>query len=792
MMKLTKICSLSLILLLLVSGSCFSHSGTPDDNLKFIVRRIDTLNYMANQTVQVDRFKAKVYAMQALSLSERIHYLKGEAEACEMIGMFLAGSDEFDEALKMYVRFLDIEKQLGNRDDVIRANLRIAAMYLDLQNPELAENYIETAFILALMDAKETNLGWVYFYKGIYDYAIKNYPAAMNAARKEYGYFSKLNNHEMIGRAEKLIGDIYVEEGKLDEALQAYERAINQFSKTNFFNEKGTILTRIAHVYQLKNDLPAVLRFNLEALRIRESLGHLILISHSLVNIGRTYQMMGRSDSALFYIHRGLEIALKSDNNYAIQHAYSQLANLYESFGNYRKATEYNHLYFDFYKKYNEEHTKSEIFAFEVKSQLKSVEAQNQLLKQKVEIQSLELKNRSYSELITQLIIGAIIALLILFVYIYERNKLGKSRLETINRQLKKEAVERKSKEVQLRVSEELYRFVTDHTLDLIVRMGRHFNYLYISPSLFKMFGYHPDKKDKIPAIGEMIPEIYHREIRAQFLEMIRTKEPTIFTHESKRRDGSLFWSESLVNPIFDEQTGKLKETITVVRDITDRIAYEESLSENARQKELLLREIHHRVKNNFAILISLMSMQKASSTKEEPDDFLTGLQGRIRTMSLVHELLYRSNDLDYIFFGDYLNQLIVIISRAYNNKPVKVHASIEPCILDVETAIPLGLISNEILTNAYKYAFSELNEGELWIDLKQLLNQDREEDAFTHTLAIRDNGPGLPHGFSSAASTSMGSQIIELLVDQLEGQLKYSSDHGASFTIYFSDKKRM
>lgn len=783
---------LTMVFLLFLSKICFSQTGTSSDNLQFIIRRIDTLNYLANQTVQADRFRAKEYAMQALSLAERIHYLKGQAEACEMIGMCFAGTDDFEEALKMYVRFLDIEKQLGNTDDVIRSNLRISAVHLDLQNLELAESYIENAFILAIKEGSDKNLGWAYFYSGLYNYAIKDIIAAMNAALKAYTYFTRLNDAEMTGRAEKLLGDIYVEQGKLDEALQAYTRAIDQFNKTNFYNEKGTILTRIAHIYQLKDDLSTVLKFNFQALRIRESVRHLIHISHSLVNIGKTYSLMGRSDSALYYIQSGIEVALKSENNFAIQNAYYQLASLYESLGNYRKAMEYSHLYFESYKNYFEERTKSEIYAFEVKYQLKTVEAQNQLLKQELEIQSLELQNRSYSELITQLIIGTIVALLLLLVYIFERNKLGRSRLETINQQLNREVEERKLTEAQLRISEELYRFVTGHTLDLIVQTDCKFNFLYLSPSLLRMFGYHPADQEKIPSIRDLIPEIYHKEMWSQYIAMIRTKKPAVFTHQSRRKDGSLFWSESLVNPVFNQTTGKFQETITVVRDITDRIAYEESLSENARQKELLLREIHHRVKNNFAILISLMNMQKASSLQKNSRDFLTGLQGRIRTMSLVHELLYRSNDLDYIHFGEYLNQLVSIISLAYNDKPVKVHSSIEPCILDVETALPLGLISNEILTNAYKYAFADKPDGELWIDLKRGKNANRSGERVTHTLTIRDNGPGLPKGFPTDNQKSMGSQIIKLLIDQLEGQLHYSGEGGASFTIYFSDEKRL
>jgi PAS domain S-box-containing protein len=322
--------------------------------------------------------------------------------------------------------------------------------------------------------------------------------------------------------------------------------------------------------------------------------------------------------------------------------------------------------------------------------------------------------------------------------------------------------------------------------------MDRNFRYLYISPSVLRLFGYSPADPVNVPPLRDLIPHSFQEELRIKYLEMIRTKEPVMLTHQSTRKDGSLFWSESLVNPIFDPKTGKIRETITVIRDITDRVAYEESLSENARQKELLLREIHHRVKNNFAILVSLMNMQKGSSHPGNFNDFLTELQGRIRTMSLVHELLYQSFEIDYIQFGEYLEHLISIISRAYNTHSVTINSTVETCILDVETALPLGLIANEILTNAFKYAFADQPDGELWIDLKCYYDDTHPEEPYSHTLTIRDNGPGLPKDFSLENQGSMGSQIITLLIEQLEGRLDLSGDGGATFTIYFSDEKRI
>ncbi len=791
-MALNRITILIIVLLISFEPFLLSQNGSLTDNYTFIKNRIDTLNFYANQLSQKERERSKIDAEQALFLAEKIHYKKGMAEAYEMLGMYYGGRDEFVKSLKMFFDFLELTKQLRDVNEEIWANLRISAVYIHIHNFEQAKLYLTNAQILLSEGCEADIRGLVHHYFGLYYYEMRDVSSALNSTITAFEYFREAGNKEMLARSEKLLGDIYIELGKFDESVEAYERAMALFTLSNFPSEEGILLTRIAHVNSLKGNQREVLKYNYKALRIRESINDSILISHSLINIGKTYMRLDRSDSALYYMSRGLEVALSSGNNYAIQDAYYNLYIYNSRFGNLRASlTNFEH-YFDSYHKYSKERTKSEIYSLEIKSQIKDIETQNLLLNQKLDIQTLELKTRSYSELITQLIIGIIGVLLIITVYIIERNKLGKSKLERINEQLNQEIGERKLTEIQLRDSEGKYRFITEHTLDLIVRMDRNFNYLFVSPSILRMFGYSAEDKINLPPLNELIPDKFKDKLKTKYLEMIRTKEPMMLTHQSEHKNGSLFWSESFVNPIFDGNTGKLKETITVIRNVTDRIVYEEALSGNAKQKELLLREIHHRVKNNFAILVSLMNMQKVSTEPGNFKDFLTELQGRIRTMSLVHELLYRSHDLDCINFGEYLSQLVGVISRAYKNKHVEIHSTFDNCILDVETALPLGLISNEIITNAYKYAFTDLPEGELWVELRKYPVENHEKGLYTHTLTIRDNGPGIPGGFSVENQSTMGSQIISLLTEQLEAKLNCSGENGTSFTICFSGEKRL
>ncbi|MBE0646309.1 MAG: PAS domain S-box protein [Bacteroidales bacterium] len=777
--------------LIFLSQVCLSQDGASSNSYLFIKNRIDTLLALSTIAIEINTADVNKKAEQALYLSKKINYLIGEARAAEILGRYYMNLDEFAKSLSMYMDYLTLAKQIPDISLEINANLRIAGLYFDIKNFERSEQYLETAFKIASENSHTKKMGWVYYNFAQNYYEKRDIPKAFDFSKKAFECFLLDSDNEMLAKVNKLTGDINIELGEYNEAVKAYHKAMDFFDQTPFIQEKGILYTRLAHVYRLKKNFPNVLKYNLLALREREAVGNLTLLSHSYVNIGKTYYYLGQIDSSEHYLKKGMNTALKSGINYPIQDAYLQLYRFYLEQNKLKDAIINYELFFESYKEYLNERTKSEILATEIKSQIQDIESQNQLLQQEIEIQFLEIKNRSYSELITQLIIGAIGALILIMAYIFERNKLGKSKLERINKQLNREIEERKITENQLRTSEELYRFVTDHTLDLIVRMDRNLQYLYVSPSILQMFGYGLNEIDSIPALANLIPDSFKAELRNQYVEMIRTKEPVMLTHQSKRKDGSLFWSESLMNPIFDNNKGKLIETITVIRDITERVAFEESLSENARQKELLLREVHHRVKNNFAILISLMNMQKVSSHPGDFKVFLTELQGRIRTMSLVHELLYRSHDIDYIHFGEYLGQLTGIISRAYNSQPLKIHSSIETCILDVETALPLGLICNEVLTNAFKYALDDNPAGELWIDLKPCHDNADPNKQYSHRLTIRDNGPGLPVGYSPVNQTSMGSQIIALLIEQLEGKLEYSGDEGVLVSIYFSDEKR-
>jgi PAS domain S-box-containing protein len=213
------------------------------------------------------------------------------------------------------------------------------------------------------------------------------------------------------------------------------------------------------------------------------------------------------------------------------------------------------------------------------------------------------------------------------------------------------------------------------------------------------------------------------------------------------------------------------------------KIRAEEQMKSSLREKEVLLREIHHRVKNNLQIIASLLHLQEGSVDEKEVADVLKESESRVKSMVMVHEKLYESPNFTDINFKEYIEKLVYDILYTYGIKIgiIKVQLDIEDTNLNIDTAIPLGLIINELITNTVKYAFPQ-NEGTITLKLKSL-PENME-------ITIADNGIGLPKDFDLENPETLGLQLVQSLVNQLEGKLKLNNDNGTEFKITFKELK--
>jgi len=260
----------------------------------------------------------------------------------------------------------------------------------------------------------------------------------------------------------------------------------------------------------------------------------------------------------------------------------------------------------------------------------------------------------------------------------------------------------------------------------------------------------------------------------------INEKISTVFESQIPNLDGRMIWTSCTLTPIFHE-SGKLKKIVLINTDITLRKKMEEQIRESLEEKGLLLKEIHHRVKNNLQIIISLFNLQTHYIEDETSLGALKEGQDRIKSMALIHERFYQSEGLSKIDFDDYIRRLTENLYISFNKSPEKIKLILDTdsISLDIDTAVPCGLIINELVSNALKHAFVGRETGEMRISFKNLNDE-------LIRLTVSDDGVGFPDGFNFEESDSLGIQLMNALTSQLEGKLQLHRGMGSSFVLEF------
>ena len=222
---------------------------------------------------------------------------------------------------------------------------------------------------------------------------------------------------------------------------------------------------------------------------------------------------------------------------------------------------------------------------------------------------------------------------------------------------------------------------------------------------------------------------------------------------------------------------------IVAAHDITRQKQDEAAIQAALDEKVLLLREIHHRVKNNLQIIISLTNLQMRQTDDPDVKQVMSETQNRVRAMSLVHEKLYRSESLSRIDFADYTRFLATQLFSYYgtDTRRVGLDFAMAKIMVDIVTAVPLGLLMNELVSNALKHAFPQGREGTISIH--------GEENGDIITLVVRDDGIGIPADLDWKNTTSLGMRLVTSLVDQVDGTIELDRSQGTTFSMTLRKK---
>lgn len=338
------------------------------------------------------------------------------------------------------------------------------------------------------------------------------------------------------------------------------------------------------------------------------------------------------------------------------------------------------------------------------------------------------------------------------------------------NKALETEIAERKRAEEALRHTEAQFRLLVDHSPDVIMRLDREGRILFINNTLPE---YTVDD-----VLGTKVYNYISAEDGRRYKQLLdkvfNSGEPDTL---ELRAAGPTVWLTRLA-PIW--QQDKVESALVIATDITALKEGEQQLKQSLKEKEVLLQEVHHRVKNNLQIISSLLNLQSNTIMDQTAVKALLESRQRIKSMALIHEILYQSKDLTRVHFAQYIRTLTTqLISMSHIN-PGRVTQKLDcdGLLLDIDTAIPCGMIINELISNALKHAFPAGEQGEFGIAL-------HSDDHQVH-LTISDNGIGLPKDLDFRNTASLGLQLVNRLTSQLKGTIKYESKGGSTWKITF------
>lgn len=334
----------------------------------------------------------------------------------------------------------------------------------------------------------------------------------------------------------------------------------------------------------------------------------------------------------------------------------------------------------------------------------------------------------------------------------------------------------RKNTEIALRVSEEKYRQLITVAQECILTIDSDYYVTFANPYAVKMLGYAAEA-----ITGKSILSFIEPQSRDYFLKIIKkdaTREPDGYI-SLIARDGKPIYASIDISQIKDGSD--TEGALILMADITDRIKKQELLNTSLTEKEALIKEIHHRVKNNLQIISSLVNLQSGNVSDKNALSALNETQARIRTMALIHEKMYRSTDLSRINLAEYISNLTKALFSIYNTNqfPVSLNLNLaENVKIDMDTAVPCGLIINELVSNSLKHAFPGGRKGEVTVGLTK--NDSRV------ILTVSDDGVGFPPDLDHRSTETLGMQLVNTLTEQLDGNINIVNENGTMVKIDF------
>ena len=350
---------------------------------------------------------------------------------------------------------------------------------------------------------------------------------------------------------------------------------------------------------------------------------------------------------------------------------------------------------------------------------------------------------------------------------------------------------DRKHFENALQDSQERYKAIVEDQTELICRFLPNYSIIFVNEAYSKYYDleYKKITENELFIFKPLTDEAFFKEK----LNHLLPGDPVTTFESSDEINKNIRWQQWTIRALFDN-FGRLKEYQATGRDITEKKLIDEEIKQlnislekrvfdrtseleaSLKEKEVMLKEIHHRVKNNLQIISSLLNLQSNNIKDKDDLSLFNESQDRVKSMAMIHEMLYRSKDLGKIDFSEYLKKLVSSLIRSYNLKRnISIQLDIKDVYLNIDTAIPCGLIINELVTNSLKYAFPESVSGNISVSVEQ--NKKLK-------IFVEDNGIGLPEDVNFANTHTLGLRLVKILAKQLNGEVNLIRNGSTKFII--------
>jgi len=384
------------------------------------------------------------------------------------------------------------------------------------------------------------------------------------------------------------------------------------------------------------------------------------------------------------------------------------------------------------------------------------------------------------------------------FLFIAIRHSIGEmysiaertAQIESLNEGLEAHVASRTAELVaanrELRQSEERFRQIAENIREVFwITEPPDNKLIYISPAYEEVWS---RTCSSLPEISQMWRDTIHPEDQARVFataENVQAGGDFDLEYRIVRPNGEIRWVRDRAFPVAND-SGEVYRIAGIMDDVTESKQAIEQIKTSLHEKEVLLKEIHHRVKNNMQVITSLLSLQSKTIGDRKALAVFKDSQNRVKSMALIHETLYQSKDLSRINFAEYLQKLVAHVSRSYRIRPnaVKINLHVNDVALPIDIAVPCGLIINELASNALKYAFPADTKGEVNITF------GRADDQYT--LCVSDTGVGLPPDFEPEQGKSLGMKLVRMLTSQLSGEMECRNGVGTTFKITFPEEREV